>query len=619
MEYIDQSKFSFKLFTLLTGLVSLTLPVLASETEVDPEVLPDYVVVSTRTSLPLDRVSPSVCYISAGVMEFWQDRRVIDALKRETGVALRSNGAPGSATSLFLRGTESNHTGFFLDGRRLNPTTSGQYDLESLFLNNLGSVQLQKGSSSVNYGSHGIGGVVDLRTEDTFGYVDEGVFLEGEIGSNDYYRTGASAFVARDDWGLSLGAATLTTDNERDNDDFENRSVTARFDYLLAEHLTFELLGNYSESEKGVPGNITAPTSLDEGDTESWLISPGLKYAPEDLTIHLFYSRSESERDDYSTGQFGADSNAKVNTDELNLQVDYKLTDGVLFTFGGLYRNDEIESARAPLSGAFASAYDDRYKQAGAFAQVLYRLTDDLELRGGIRYDDFSAYDDVWTGNIEAIYTIDSYDLSFFAKLSESFAPPTLLDVAYNPSSVIVNAEESVSYEVGLRQNLYNDSFEWTLVFFRNEIEEFIAYDFDTFTTYNIGEVTTEGVELSVDYSLTEKVGLGLGYTYLTAENDKTGDRLVRRPRHALQLSANYFITDNLSVGAVGIGYFDSKEVGNVDHGDSFVVNLVANCDINDTWSIFARAENVLDREYESVGGYPSLGRTGYIGARMKF
>ena len=177
MEYNDQPKFSFKLFTLLTGLVSLTLPVLASETEVDPEVLPDYVVVSTRTSLPLDRVSPSVCYISAGVMEFWQDRRVIDALKRETGVALRSNGAPGSATSLFLRGTESNHTGFFLDGRRLNPTTSGQYDLESLFLNNLGSVQLQKGSSSVNYGSHGIGGVVDLRTEDTFGYVDEGCLL----------------------------------------------------------------------------------------------------------------------------------------------------------------------------------------------------------------------------------------------------------------------------------------------------------------------------------------------------------------------------------------------------------------------------------------------------------
>ena len=619
MEYKVQTKHSHQLFTLLIGMVCLTPSAQAAASEVESKVLPDYVVVSTRTPLTLDRVSPSVSFISADAMEFWQDQRVVDALERETGVALRSNGAPGSTTSLFLRGTESNHTGFFLDGRRLNPTTSGQYDLESLFLNNLRSVQLQKGSSSVNYGSHGIGGVVDLRTEDTLGYMDEGAFLEGEIGSNDYYRAAASAFVARDDWGLSLGASTLTTENDRYNDDFENRSVTARFDYLLAEHLTFELLGNYSESEKGVPGKITVPTSLDEGDTESYLISPGLKHATDDLTIHLFYSRGEFERDDFSSGQFGANSNAEVITDELSLQIDYSLTDGVLFTFGGLYRNDEIESVRVPLIGNFVSVYEDRHDQAGAFAQALYRVTEALEVRGGVRYDNFSDYEDAWTGNIEAIYTIDSYDLSFFAKLSESFAPPTLLDVAYNPSGLTVNPEKSYSYELGLRQNLYNDLFEWTLVIFRNEIEEFIAYDFDTSTTYNIGEVTTEGVELSVDYSPTEKVGIGLGYTYLTAENNKTGDRLVRRPRHALQLSVDYFITEYLSVGAVGIAYFDSEEVGNVNHEDSFVVDLVANCDINDKWSIFARAENVLDEEYESVAGYPSLGRTGYIGARMKF
>ena len=161
--------------------------------------------------------------------------------------------------------------------------------------------------------------------------MDEGVFLEGSIGSNDYCRTGASAFVARDDWGLSLGAATLTTDNERDNDDFENRSVTARFDYLLAEHLTFELLGNYSESEKGVPGTITEqPTSLDEGDTEMLVNLTWPMYATDDLTIHFFYSCGEFERDDFSTGQFGANSNNEVNTDEISLQIDYTLTDGAI-------------------------------------------------------------------------------------------------------------------------------------------------------------------------------------------------------------------------------------------------------------------------------------------------
>ena len=259
-----------------------------AEVQIEP-----YVVVATRTPLALDRVSPSVSYISADEMEFWQDRRVVDALGRETGVAVKANGASGAVTSLYARGTESSHTAFFLDGRRLSPATSGQYDLESLAVNNLESVQFQKGASSVNYGSSGIGGVVDMRTAATYGYTDEGGSLEGEFGSNDYYRAATSAFVARDNWGFSLGASTLSTNNERDNDDYESGSFTSRFDYELVKNLSFELLGTYSEATKGVPGNLNGTVSdYNESDSENWLISPGLKYTTDQLTAHLFYSKS---------------------------------------------------------------------------------------------------------------------------------------------------------------------------------------------------------------------------------------------------------------------------------------------------------------------------------------
>ena len=609
----------------LTVAVSYATPE-ASDTDSKEVRMDPYVVVATRTPLSLDRVSPSVSYISADEMEFWQDRRVVDALEREAGVTLRSNGAPGSTTSLFLRGTESSHTGFFLDGRRLNPATSGQYDLESLMLNNLGSVQLQKGASSVNYGSNGIGGVVDLRTADTYGYEDEGASLEGELGSNDYYRAGGSAFVARDNWGLSIGASTLSTDNERDNDDFENNSVTGRLDYEIVEDLTFEVLGTYSDTEKGIVGSLSRPSPNDIGETENWLISPGMKYATDELTVHLFYSRGEFENDSTGTS-FPSISN--IETDEVSLQVDYTLTDQALLTVGGLYRNDDLTRESF---GFFGSKFVERLEQAGGFAQLLYQITDAFEVRGGVRFDDYSDYDEAWTGNIEAIYTIKDYNLSLFAKLSESYAPPTALDLAFDsdqnpdgsPANTALQPEESVSYEFGLRHSLFEGQLEWTLVLFRNEIDELVQYvghgaPFYYSDTFNVGEATTEGVEFGVDYALNEKVGLGLGYTYLTAENDETGKRLVRRPRHTLQLSADYFITDYLSVGAVGTGYFDSEEVGNVDHEDSFVVDLVVNWDINDTWSIFARAENVLDEEYESVRGYPSLGRAGYIGARLNF
>ena len=589
------------------------------------ELLP-YVVVATRTPLELDRVSPSVSYVSAAEMEFWQDRRVVDALERETGVILRSNGAPGAATSLFLRGTESNHTGFFLDGRRLNPSTSGQYDLESLSLNNLSSVQLQKGASSVNYGSNGIGGVVDLQTAETYGYTDEGATLEGELGSNNYYRAGGSALVARDNWGLSIGASTLRTENDRDNDDFETISVTGRFDYEIVDDLTFEVLGTYSDTEKGIAGSLSSPSPSDVGETENWMISPGMKYATEEVSVHVFYSRGEFENDAIATS-FPTISN--IETDEVSLQIDYTVTERALLTLGGLYRNDEL---RSESFGLYGSQFNERLEQAGGFAQLLYEVSEAFEVRAGLRFDDYSDYDGAWTRNIEAIYTFEEENLSVFAKLSESYAPPTALDLAFDsnqnpdgsPANTPLQPEASVSYELGLRQSLLDDQLEWSLVMFRNEIDELVQYlghgsPLYYSDTYNVGKARTEGVELGVDYTATSKVNLGLGYTYLTAENEETEQRLLRRARHTLQLSADYFITDYLSLGAIGTGYFDSEEVGNVDHEDSFVVDLVTNWDVNDRWSIFARAENVLDEEYESVAGYPSLGRAGYIGARLSF
>ena len=120
--------------------------------------LQDYVVVATRTPLSLDRVSPSVSYVSSKEMEFWQDTQLTDVLQRESGMTVIQSGAKGGQTSLFNRGTESNHTAFFIDGRRLNSGFGNQFDLENLQVSGLQSVQVLKGAASVQYGSSNIGG-----------------------------------------------------------------------------------------------------------------------------------------------------------------------------------------------------------------------------------------------------------------------------------------------------------------------------------------------------------------------------------------------------------------------------------------------------------------------------
>ncbi|MFP4068840.1 MAG: TonB-dependent receptor plug domain-containing protein [Opitutales bacterium] len=570
-----------------------------------------YVVVSTRTPLGLDRVSPSVSYVSAEEMEFWQDRSVVDVLARQPGLMLKSNGAPGGVASVFTRGTNSDHTAFFLDGRRLSPAFSGQYDLESLSVENLNSMEILKGASSVNYGSSGIGGVVDLRTRSSFGDDAYHASVEGELGSNDFRRGSVSSILSTETYGLSFSGYGSSTDNERPNDEFETRGLTSRFDLKLFENLSAELVGRFNESEKEIPGSITFPSPNDFMDTENWLLSPGVRYATDELTAHLFYSRSEFVAEGENFGPFFNE----ILSDEVNLQVDLTLPENLLLTFGSVYRKDDIYRR---------GVYGNALEQAGAYGQAIWQLTDALEVRGGIRYDDFSDYDDSTTGNLEALYRLSAVDLAFFAKISKAYAPPLAQDLAFDsdPESTPLNPEESVSYELGWKQTLLEGDLGWSVLFFRNEIDELITFNSNTSDASNVEEATTEGVEFSLDYSPTETIDFGLAYTYLTAENDSEDVRLTYRPRHLLQLTAGYRPIETLRVGGSLVGQFDREggfSSSTFDIEDYVVVGLVADWDLSESWTVFARAENLLDESYAQTYGYPALGRTGYIGARFEF
>ncbi len=607
-------------------LTACTLPVAAtfagagmSETDTTEVQMEPYVVVATRTPLSPDRVSPSVSYISADEMEFWQDRTLTDALKRETGVTVRSNGAYGALTSVFTRGTNSNHTGYFLDGRRLPSAFSGQFNAESLSINNLESVQFQKGASSVNYGSSGIGGVLDLQSKRVLGEEAYTAALEGEFGSNDTYRGAFSTAVSDESWGLSVGGSALTTDNERDNDSTDEYSITSRFDYLLAEDFTFELLGQYTEVDKDVPGSVGYPSPEAWTENQYWILSPGLRYATDEITIHFFYSRSESDLE--GEGPYSV-TDDEINSDEVSLQVDYTISDQLLLTGGMLYRNDELKRN--------STDYSNNVSQFGGFAQAVWQINERIELRAGVRGDDYSDYDESLTGNFEAIYNILEWDASVFAKVSNSYSPPRPSDLAYDydPSSPI-DPEEGVSYELGFRQRLLEDKLEWSAVYFYNDIDDLIEFEYIGFIdggyrydVYNISEAETQGIELSADYAAFDFLSLGVGYTYLDTEDKDTGRRLLRRPRHTVQVSAVADLSDDIRTGLTGTGYHASPDSGGAGD-DYFLVDFVVDWQITEQWALFGRVDNLFDKEYNVVGvgnsAYPGLGRAGYIGARVNF
>lgn len=609
---------------------------------VDDQVLAPYVVVATRTPLDLERVSPSVSYIAAAEMDQWKDRSLIDTLRRQTGLSFKLNGTPGSVTSLFVRGANSDQTGFFLDGRRLNPGFGNQFNIEALSIDNLSSVQILRGASSVNYGSSGIGGVVNLQTQSSIGEAGYRGAIGAELGSHQYARAAVATTVSTKAWGVGLGVSTLTTDNDRVNDAYQHDSLNARFDYKISEDLYFELIAMYTNADKEVAGPQSRPTNQDHQNNQNWLISPGFQYTTDLLSVHAFYSRTsatiENDIEDYLGSIYG--TKAEVESDEVNLQADYRLTDELLLTAGAVYRNDYAydRNLNAYSSDLPVDQYTNNAGQAGVWSQVLSRMSEVFEIRGSARFDTYTDYDDSINGSLEVIYHHLDMNGSLFAKIASSYSPPSALDLAYdenldsnnNPNNTTLNPEESMSYEFGIRQTLLNDALEYSVVLFHNDIDDLIVYEsYDDGNynywsdTYNVGEATTQGIELMLQYAVSAQFNLGINYTYLTAEDDDLDQRLAYRPRHLLQLTAMYQPVEFVTLGMSGIGHYDRErniyQSPNEDVEDFFVIDLFVDWVVSDQLTLFGRVDNILDEHYASTYGYPALGMTGYVGARLSF
>jgi vitamin B12 transporter len=568
-----------------------------------------------------------VGYISREDIILWQDRSLADVLSRQAGMTIIPSGTGGSLTSVFTRGTNSNHTSFFLDGRRLNPGFSNQFGIDVLGTSNLDSIQIQRGASSVNYGSNGIGGAIDLHTRSGLDINSPETTLEVEFGSNNYSRAAFDTVFSEGDIGVTLSGSLTEANNERPDDGYKNQSFTSRVDYSLSDNLTFELLGQYSEGEKEVPGTIQSPSTDQLNRTTTWLVSPGLKYTTDDLSTHFFYGKTENK---LVNTQPSRQDEIFMESDEFSLQIDYSLSESALMTLGSIYRLDKASDNNVAFFGP-AIPFEQTYSQLGAFGQVIWLPAEQIELRAGVRFDDYSDFGNEWTWSIEAIYYFKDTGLSLFTKYATSYVPPRTSDIAFDSDPVSdPRAESSKSYEIGLRKELLDGRLVAGALYFSNQIEDLITFQytgigFSGYDIRNVNEASTDGFEFSLGYQHEADIYFECTYTYLTALDDQSDVRLVRRPRHTLQVSADYQFTESLIGGIRGTGYFDREDFQNtapfaqVDAVDFFVIDLVFDWKINESWSVFARATNLLDKEYQPAMGYPALGRAGYIGARFEF
>ena len=108
-------------------------------------------------------------------------------LKNNLAIDVSNNGGMGQLSSVFLRGTNSNHTLVKINGIKINPSTAGGASIYNLDTQLINEVELGYGPLSAIHGSGAIGGVIDISTKPQ--NRDSKTSLGLSIGPNEFHKS----------------------------------------------------------------------------------------------------------------------------------------------------------------------------------------------------------------------------------------------------------------------------------------------------------------------------------------------------------------------------------------------------------------------------------------------
>ncbi len=576
-----------------------------------PEDLEPMVIVETRTDQPLSETSPWVTRISGEDLDRRQIYNLADALRSVPGMAIVRTGQAGAQTSLFSRGSQSDHVSFLYAGRKLNGGFSGTYNLGQIALNAVRSVEVLRGSSSVQYGAEGIGGAVMIRSQT----MQNRMNWVMEVGSNHSFFNRINSGFDDSGWEGSIGASLYATDNEQPYSQFDGQSGSFHLSRQVSENLKFDFLSLGSKSNVNYPGNVKNFSYPIEGqfqEIEEILLSPGVQIKIEDWKVKAFYCFSADNligKDSFSDTTYDADTNA------LDFQVNGAVTDGVEIVLGGSY---EEESFYKKENSTNIVDINKKADSESIFALSTFSYGEDFSLVLGARHDNFSDYGSASTWS--ALLEKDLFeDITFVTRYSTSFSPPQANDLYGVWGNPDLKPEKADSWEVGLIASP-NEIMNLRLTYFDTTFEDLI--DWSGFTTANVGTARSKGLETSLDLNQ-EGYSSRLSFSYLEAENPSTSERLLRRPR----IMGNLVVQHANNERTLGIGLKLINDVMDIDGatfstitGDDYaIMRLFGDYQITETIKLVGRIENLMDENYEEVDGYPALGRAIHAGLSFIF
>jgi vitamin B12 transporter len=605
------------------------------------------VVTATRVPTPQSEVASSITVITADQIAAMQAVTLPDVLRYAPGLNLVQTGGPGGQTSVFMRGTNANHTKVLLDGIDISDPSSSNaaFDFGPFLAQDIERVEILRGPQSGLYGSDAIGGVINIITKAGTGAPQLSAAVEG--GSFETFNQAVGVSGSQNQFSYAANVAHLHAGSTpvtplvdlpagegRRNDYDDNLTASTKLSYALDSNLDVGFVGRYTDShlhftsdffDEDTFADFPDPNQSETVSTNYYgrvfghlaLLDNRL-----DQTLGVAYTR---DRSDTVSPDFSEELDTGKRV-KLDYQGSFKLvdssTDAQTLVFGAEHARDQISE---PLDAGLS--IDSGYLEVQSrFAKRLFTALN-------VRYDSNSLFGHKVTYRFAPTFVIAETGTQIKASIGTGFKAPTLVELFENNSFQVANPnlkpETSVGWDAGIEQALLNDAVHVGATYFHIRLRDLIEDEFlpntdptvFQFGDVNVDRATTLGVESFISYKPWSALTLRVDYTFTQATDDVLQEELPRRSRNKASLNANWGATSALSfdVNLLYVGtWIDVSRDGSIPRLQApgyFTANVAGNYKVTQNFEVYARVGNLLDRYYENPVGFqqPFFGAFGGV------